>query len=439
VATYAFETMTPAEALAVTAADAILFPRLAANQVTVLYNPSGTISILAPGRALEFGPALASLGAAGRLILPDDARLFVGDAAANTVVAPGQQIAVSDGLYGGGGDDSMNGGLGDDLLQGNTGGDYLVGGGGRDVLYGGQDNDRIVTTIEIEDGVAFPTSDGGDFAQGNRGDDVILGGLGSDTLLGGQGGDTVSGLSGSSADFLNGNLGDDRVEGVGVLLGEDGADTLIGRGSADSLAGGDGADRITLLAGSADGGLANDAIDVIGGAGRAVAFGGDGSDTLQARVSRAEVQLSGGEGQDSLVGSFGSDTLSGDGGDDAIDGFGGRDLVSGGGGQDRFITRGVEIETSAELVRITDWESTDRIDFADDSFMPANSANYREITAESYDAAVAAATALRTTSDILYVSAQVGADVVVFGLGPSPAAVLLTGRTLADIAFNNVV
>jgi len=104
VATYAFETMTPAEALAVTAADAILFPRLAANQVTVLYNPSGTISILAPGRALEFGPALASLGAAGRLILPDDARLFVGDAAANTVVAPGQQIAVSDGLYGGGGD-----------------------------------------------------------------------------------------------------------------------------------------------------------------------------------------------------------------------------------------------------------------------------------------------------------------------------------------------
>ena len=97
------------------------------------------------------------------------------------------------------------------------------------------------------------------------------------------------------------------------------------------------------------------------------------------------------------------------------------------------------IEAPSELLRITDWEVDDRIDFADESFTFANSSNYREITAANYDDAFAAATALRTGPEVLYVSVQVGADVVVFGLGPASSAVLLTGRTLADIGFGNIV
>lgn len=436
-ATFTFSTITPAQALAITAADAVLFGNIAANQVTVIYNLSGTISVTADGRTVEFGSAFATLSVNGRTPPSTEARLFVGDSGANVAPSPGN-LAFNDGLYGGGGDDSLDGGLGDDLLQGNQGADSLIGGGGRDVIYGGQDNDRIVTTT---DGGALPAGDGGDFAQGNRGDDVIVGGPGADTLLGGQGNDSISSLTGAP-DFLNGNLGDDRIEGAGTLLGEGGADTLIGTGAADSLSGGEGDDRIILAQGFADGGVGSDRIEVRLGAGEAIVLGGDGADTLQAQLaSRAlNVRFSGGEGQDSLQGSGGVDTLAGDAGNDTIDGLGGRDRVTGGAGQDQFQIRSYAQDSTgapADPISVLDWESGDRLQFAFGSAV-----NYREITADSYaaafDAAQAAAAAAQGSQ---YVAVQVGADVVVFGFGAGAeaASVILTGRGLADISAANFV
>ncbi|WP_430425317.1 calcium-binding protein [Phenylobacterium sp.] len=444
-ATYTFSTITPAEALAITAADAVLFGNVAANQVTVIYNPAGTVTVTAAGRTVEFGSAFATLGANGRTPLSTDARLFVGDNGANASPAP-NGVVLSDGLYGGGGEDTLDGGLGDDLLQGNQGADYLLGGGGRDVIYGGQDNDRIVTTVEALDGVTLPANDGGDFAQGNRGDDVIVGGPGADTLLGGQGNDSISSLAGGT-DILNGNLGDDRIEGAGTLLGEGGADTLIGTGAADSLFGGDGDDRITMAQGQADGGLGADRIEVRLGAGEAVVLGGDGADTLQAQLaSRAlNVRFSGGEGQDSLQGSGGVDTLAGDAGGDTIDGLGGRDRVTGGEGQDQFQIRSYAQDSDgapADPISVLDWETGDRLKFAFEGFTFGSALNYREITAGSYAASFdAAKAAVAAAQGSQYVAVQVGADVVVFGFGggSDPASVILVGRGLADIAFDNFV
>lgn len=215
---YAFETITSAQALAITAADTLTFSSGPTNQVTVLYDPAspaatgGTISIMAGDRTVAFGVALATISQVGRLQVADGSRLFIGDDGANTASAP--VSSGNDALYGGGGADILEGGDGDDLLQGNAGGDYIVGGLGRDTIYGGQDNDYILCAVADEPGVKFP-NDEGNFAQGNKGNDTIVGGLGTDTLLGGQGDDMVIGFGG--ADFLNGNLGDDFVGGSGTL------------------------------------------------------------------------------------------------------------------------------------------------------------------------------------------------------------------------------
>lgn len=443
--TYAFQTITAAQALGITAGDAVLFTDIPANQVTVVYNQSGTITVSAVGRTVEFGAQLGALGAAGRLPVSETALLFIGDANANVGSAQ-SALAGNDGFYGGGGDDTLSAGLGDDLLQGNTGADYLIGGGGRDVLYGGQDNDRIVTAVDVDD-AAFPANDGGDFAQGNRGDDVIIGSRGADTLLGGQGADTVSGQSGA-ADYLNGNLGDDRLQGQGVLMGEGGADTLIGGGAADTLLGGDGLDRITFAGGYVDGGESGDLIEAGAGAGDAIVLGGGGADTLQGVFARADAHLSfsGGEGADSLFGSHGVDTLSGDAGNDTIDGFGGADRVAGGEGQDRFhiqnYARNPTSDAPSDPMSIVDWEAGDRLDFLLDGFGAGRSTNYREITADSYDAAFAAAgQAAGTPQEAQYVAVQVGVDVVVFGFAPGGGVggVILVGRTLADVDFTSIV
>lgn len=87
----------------------------------------------------------------------------------------------SDGLFGGGGNDTLEGGFGSDLLDGGDGDDILFGSKGDDDLRGGSGDDRL-------DG-----GSGSDFLNGGAGDDifVVRPGEGSDTLQGGPGRDTV--------------------------------------------------------------------------------------------------------------------------------------------------------------------------------------------------------------------------------------------------------
>lgn len=440
-ATYAFETITAAQALAITAEDTLTFASGPSNQVAVLYDPtSTTITLVAGARAVAFGSALASVSMSGRLQTADGSRLWIGGPDAETTLAP--TAAAADGLYGGAGNDRLDGGDGNDLLQGNAGTDDLSGQGGDDVIYGGQDYDRI------------GTGEGVNFAQGNKGDDVIYGGSGSDTLLGGQGNDyldsSFSGQVGAGAsDVLNGNLGDDLIRGAGVLLGEGGNDTLTGRDGVSTLLGGDGADSISAPAGYIEGGGGADVVVLgTGLGGQSTVRGGEGDDAVKSGFGQTwSLVFYGEDGNDSLLASSGVDTLSGGEGADTISGFGGSaggfDQLSGGAGADLFIVWNGAIngETGAALdaARIVDWEAVDRIDARSPDLGAATSANYREITAGSVDAAYAVAQDLRTGQGVNWVAAQVGDDVVVMGTSFTfqRAMVLLVGRTLADISFEN--
>jgi len=148
------------------------------------------------------------------------------------------------------------------------------------------------TTIE-----EVATGSGADHVTGNAGDNTILLGGGSDTAIGGAG-----------FDWIDGGSGDD------VLWGGDQADTLLGGLGHDQLWGQNGDDRL-----AGDGG--DDTLD--GGHGDDAIWGGDGDDLLR-----------GGEGADRLYGGIGDDLIDGDGGDDTLYGGAGEDTLRGGDGND---------------------------------------------------------------------------------------------------------
>ncbi len=153
-------------------------------------------------------------------------------------------------VNGGDGNDTITGGLGNDTLSGDNGLDVLSGSGGDDTLIGG------------------------------AGDDSLRGGSGNDSLDGGDGNDQLFG-EGSSFDTLRGGLGNDLLDGgdgTNDLLSEIGdvsftlsATKLIGLGTDTLLSleqaqmvGGASANRIDVSAATIPttltGGLGNDTI-----------------------------------------------------------------------------------------------------------------------------------------------------------------------------------
>ena len=202
-ATYFFETITAAQALAFSSTDSLVFTNSTSSgaKMTVLYTAptalvSETITVIdnADGHSVVFGPGAQMLGEAGHgsAIFPDGSVLIIGaDTAGGNDTAAGGGLG--DGLFGGSGNDSLSGGNGGDLLQGNSGDDTLSGGvgatgtakDGNDTLFGGQGNDHL------------DVGDGNNFAQGNLGDDTILAtgsATGTDNiLLGGKGDDSIVG------------------------------------------------------------------------------------------------------------------------------------------------------------------------------------------------------------------------------------------------------
>lgn len=170
--------------------------------------------------------------------------------------------------------------------------DSLSGGDGNDTLLGGHGRDRIA---------------------GDHGDDRLYGEFGRDTLQGGDGNDFLSG--GYGRDLLTGGDGDD------LLLGERGRDTLIGGEGADRLLGHDGDDLLyidadDLLAGEVQGGSGHDIARIthspagvsfnLGIHHIEEAYGGNGKDYLFSGAASG-VTLSGGGGDDSLIGSQAAD------------------------------------------------------------------------------------------------------------------------------------
>ncbi len=167
------------------------------------------------------------------------------------------------------GNDSVNGtanrdliftGRGRDTIEGNDGNDVIFSGHGADKVYGGAGNDFI------RSGRGHDTVDGG------AGNDFIITGCGRDTVDGGADNDII--VSGRGRDSVQGGAGDD------VILAGRGADTINGGAGDDRLFGGHGRDVLVF-----------ELAENLGNSD--IYRGGRGRDTLEIRLTDAELAIEG--------------------------------------------------------------------------------------------------------------------------------------------------
>lgn len=200
-----------------------------------------------------------------------------------------------DAIRGRRGDDSLQGGGGDDLLYGNAGDDWLDGGTGADTMRGGFGND----TYRVDD----PLDQVLDKADG--GVDTVVSSIDwtlddriENLVLDGEVGTFLHGTGNERDNVISASFGQVTIDGLG------GNDTIVGafhvaKGQADVLSGGEGDDSIVGGDGSAHwdslyGGSGNDTLRSTGGQ----LFGDDGDDLLVAGISSTE--LTGGAGADTF-------------------------------------------------------------------------------------------------------------------------------------------
>jgi Ca2+-binding RTX toxin-like protein len=243
---------------------------------------------------------------------------------------------------------TIHGGVGDDMLNGGPGPDTITGDAGSDTISGAEGNDDL---------------DGANIS--------LAGGDGNNTINGGDGNDTLEGSDG--ADVLNGGAGDDGLVGFAgddQLRGDDDNDTISGGDGSDALAGGNGNDVLGLPGAPGplgtqpergddqeDGGAGDDLLRAGSGpsgttSDRDALNGGAGNDTVTYanRTAGVTASLDGaqddgvaGEGDkvstdvENLTGGTGNDLLVGDAAGNSLDGGAGNDLVVGGAGNDSLL------------------------------------------------------------------------------------------------------
>lgn len=165
-------------------------------------------------------------------------------------------------------------------------------------LSDGIDSSTGTVTVGVTPvtGLIIDSGNGTDILNGNAGDDFLNGGNGADILDGLAGNDTLVG--GRGADVLNGGNGDDLLLGDDLKIGAGGNDILNGGAGNDILDGGKGDDILT-------GGAGNDLLTGGKGGDTFVFAAGEGTDTISDFKLGADViGLSGGL-------AFGSLTFSG--------------------------------------------------------------------------------------------------------------------------------
>jgi hypothetical protein len=168
------------------------------------------------------------------------------------------------------------------------------------------------------------TIEGTDAAQeidGTPGSDVIVGLGGNDIIYAGGGNDVICG-----------GTGDDKI------YGEDGNDSLLGEAGNDYFDGGTGADKISGGDGTNDRiNYAEHTTSVLVTIGNGKADDGnytDGPSTARDDVFSNVEGVTGGPGNDKLIGTDAANTLDGAGGDDTLQGLGGNDTLVGNAGGD---------------------------------------------------------------------------------------------------------
>jgi Ca2+-binding RTX toxin-like protein len=183
---------------------------------------------------------------------------------------------------------------GNDNIRGDLGSDVIFAGAGSDIVYG---------------------FDGADSIDGGSGNDILDGGAGGDQLFGGDGNDVLLPGTGvgfsDGGDFVDGGAGNDTISFGSDALGVQ-VDLSSGTGfglqdkPADFIR-----TQVTIV----------NVENITGGLGNDVLLGNAGVNVL-----------TGGAGNDKLYGLAGNDTLNGQAGDDAL--FGGNDYIEGGAGND---------------------------------------------------------------------------------------------------------
>jgi Ca2+-binding RTX toxin-like protein len=193
-ATFKFETILSNEAQGIGDFDIVTFASSPAAAATAIYGMNN-VTITVGARTVEFGQLVSNVSLQGNLEFADGSKLYLGNALGNNITG----TLLSDGLFGGAGDDSLNAADGNNLLQGNQGNDTLSAFGGSDTLYGGKDNDIL------------NPGEGANWCQGNIGNDTVTGGSGADVVRGGQDNDSITGGAGN--DWLSGDRGSDTLTG----------------------------------------------------------------------------------------------------------------------------------------------------------------------------------------------------------------------------------
>ena len=327
-----------------------------------------------------------------------DADTLIGNAGNNSLIGnAGNDLlsggAGSDTLVGGTGVDTMSGGTGDETYYVDSATDMIVeiAGEGTDtveasVSYTLSANVEVLSLTGSTDIDATGTASsdtlignsGYNLLRGGAGNDLLIGDAGNDTLDGGTGGDlyiidsladVVTELTGEGTDTIQSAIAYTLMANVEVLsltgsadidaTGTSSADTLIGNSGNNSLNGGAGDDVLVggagsdTLSGGADnntmsGGAGDDLYTVIMPSDVIVELAGEGIDTVQSSTSYtlssnvevlsltgvANINGTGSDDANTLIGNTGNNTLSGDAGDDVINGGAGSDSLSGGAGND---------------------------------------------------------------------------------------------------------
>ncbi len=228
---------------------------------------------------------------------------------ASTTGETKQTILNFENLTGTGNADYLLGTDGVNIIRGGGGSDALAGRGGADTLDGGAGSDTVgyVTSGQgVQVNLATGVNHGGD-AEG-------------DTLI--------------SIENLHGSLLDDSLAGDGNanrLEGDQGRDILSGGLGADILDGGAGSDTVDLGQ-NADDRSRNWHVSLADGYAHVVVNGVDVTEDTLVSIEN----VTGGDGNDWLVGTSGDNILAGGAGNDVIDGQGGNDVLSGGDGNDTF-------------------------------------------------------------------------------------------------------
>lgn len=282
----------------------------------------------------------------------------------------------ADTLQGGQGHDTLMGGAGDDLLQGGQGDDLLIGGSGADTLEGGTGKDTAsyegsasavvvrldgtpannassqsdaygdVVNPDVENliGSRFNDSLTGNAAdnliQGGAGDDTLEGGAGADTLVGGLSlaGDDVQGESNTASYASSTTALTVSLTDASLNTGDARGDVLIG---IQNLTGGSGDDTLVgnAQANRFDGGAGDR--DLVSYRLSTSAVTVDLSDPSHNAGAQAlgdtYVRIEGVEGTglgDTLTGDGQANLLIGLAGHDTLEGVAGYDTLVGGDGQD---------------------------------------------------------------------------------------------------------